>query len=148
MIKFQREQAGVKNTEEVTSLLESYRREVGYFTNLKLDPEFERYAQLEKIGALRAYTARLDGKLIGFCLFLFHPHIHFKNNIFALHDILYIMPEHRGFGYEFLKWCNQQLKSDGADVILYSVSLKFNYGSLLKRLGFRLSDHIYTKEIK
>ena len=148
MVNFQREQAGAQNIKDITPLLESYRREVGYFTNLKLDPGFERYEQLEKLGALRAYTARLDGKLIGFCLFLFYPYLHFKNDIFALHDILYIMPKHRGFGYEFLKWCNERLKEDGASIIMYSVSLNFNYGSLLKRLDFKLSDHLYSKEIK
>jgi len=146
MIYFQREQAHTC-FQEVLPLLESYRREVGYYTNLKLDPEFDRYEQLEKLGALRAYTARLENKIIGFCVFHFYPHLHFKKNIFALQDILYIKPEHRGFGYSFLKWCNEQLKTDGASVIYYSVSLNFNYGSLLKRLGFRLADHVYAKEI-
>jgi len=148
MIEFSREQANASNIKEVIPLLESYRREVDYYTNLKLDPEFDRYEQLEKSNALRAYTARLDGKLIGFVTFIFFPHLHFKNNIFALHDILYIIPEHRGFGYKFLKWCNQQLESDGASVILYSVSLNYDYGPLLKRIGFRVSDHVYSKELK
>jgi len=147
MIDFKREQAHAC-FEEAIPLIENYRQEIAYYADLKLDPEFAKYAELEKAGFVRAYTARLDGKLIGFALFFFSPHLHFKSHIFAMHDILYIMPEHRGFGYKFLKWCNEQLEKDGASVIYYAVNLHFNYGSLLKRLGFELADHLYTRSVK
>ena len=147
MILFQREQAHAC-FEEAIPLLHLYRQEIAYYADLKLDPEFAKYAELEKAGIVRAYTARKDGKLIGFALFFFNSHLHFKTKIFAIHDLLYIIPEHRGFGYKFLKWCNEQLEKDGASVIYYFVNLQFNYGSLLKRLGFELADHLYTRSIK
>ena len=147
MLKFKREQAQVCFAEAIP-LIERYREEVKYYTNLNLKPGFDRYEQLENAGALRAYTARLDDKLIGFAVFHFYPHLHFSEDIFAMHDILYITPEHRGFGQKFLKWCNDRLEEDGASVLYYSVSLNYNYGSMLKRLGFELADHLYSKELK
>ena len=142
MINFQREQAHTCFLEAIP-LIKNYRQEIAYYTDLELKPGFDAYERLETAGLLRAYTARLDGKIIGFAVFHFYPHLHFQNNIFALHDILYIMPEHRGFGQQFLKWVNEQLKADGATVVYYYVNLKFNYGPMLKRLGLKLVDHLY-----
>jgi len=147
MIDFKREQAHTCFLEAIP-LIKSYRQEIAYYTDLELKPGFDAYERLELAGFLRAYTARLDGKIIGFAVFNFFPHLHFQQHIFASHDILYIMPEHRGFGYKFLKWCNEQLKADGATVVYYYVNLRYDYSPLLRRLGLKLIDHLYEGRLK
>lgn len=146
MIDFNREPAHLCFKEAMPLIVE-YRREINYYTDLELKPGFDAYERLEKSGAIRAFTARKDGKLIGFALFLFYPHMHFNQHIFAMHDILYIDPKHRGFGYKFLKWCSERLKEEGAKVIYVSVNLNFDFSPILKRLGFEIAEHIYTRRL-
>jgi GNAT superfamily N-acetyltransferase len=147
MILFQREPAN-SCFEEAMPLIVNYRREVDYYQDFQLDPEFAKYAELEKAGVVRAYTAREDGKLIGFALFFFTPHLHFKSKIFAMHDILYIIPEKRGFGHRFIKWCDEQLTADGADVIYFFVNGNFNYSPILRRCGYAHADDLYIRRVK
>ena len=147
VIRFCREQADTC-FEEAAPLIEKYRREIAYYTDLNLEPDYGRYAALEKANVLRAYTARLDEKIIGFAVFHVATHLHFKSNIFAMHDILYIMPEHRGFGYKFIRWCTEELRADGVSVVYFSVNVNYDYRPLLERMGFEHTDHLYAKRIK
>lgn len=147
MITFQREQAHAC-FEEAIPLLNLYRQEIAYYADYDLDPEFAKYAELEKAGIVRAYTAREDGVLIGFALFFFNSHLHFKTKIFAIHDLLYIIPEKRGFGHKFIKWCEKELIRDGADVIYFFVNGNFNYSPILRRCGYTHADDLYTRRIK
>lgn len=144
MLVFNREQAQ-KCFVEAIPLLIKHGRELKYHRDLQLDPEFSRYEQLEKTGFLRAYTARIDGALVGYSVFFLSPHLHFRKNQFAVCDILFIDPLHRGFGLSFIRWCNHQLKMDGAHSIDYYVNVEFDYSIILKRLGFRRSAELYSK---
>ena len=143
MIVFQREPAQ-DCFEEAIPLLVEHGRELKYFNDLKLEPEFSKYEQLERTGLLRTYTARREEVMVGYAVFFFAPHLHFKRTIFATCDILYISPAHRGFGLSFLRWCVDQLKCDGASVVYFFVNKSFDYGPILRRLKFDHTDNIYT----
>ena len=147
VVVFQREPAQDCFAEAIPLLIE-HGRELNYFRHFKLDPEFSKYEHLETTGLIRAYTARLDKTLIGYAVFFFSPHLHFRSETFAYCDILYIRPEHRGFGHRFTRWCNDRLREDNASVILYHVNKKFDFGSMLKRQGFEHTDDVYTLEVK
>jgi len=147
MIVFQREQAQ-DCFQEAIPLIVEHGRELKYFDELKIEPEFARYEQLESLGLLRTYTARLDESLLGYAVFFFSPHLHFKRIIFANCDILYIHKNHRGFGLRFIKWCVDQLKIDGANVVYFYVNRQFDYSPILKRIGFEHTDELYTKRIR
>ena len=146
MVVFQREQAQNCFLEAIPLLIE-HGRELKYYSELKLEPEFSRYEQLEFAGLLRTYTARLNKTLIGYAVFFFTPHLHFKNHIFATCDIIFVHPKHRGFGLRFIRWCNDNLRNDGAYSIHYYVNTLFDYGSVLKRLGFEHTAELYSKTI-
>lgn len=130
---------------ELIPLLAEHGRELEYHRDLLLDPEFSKYELLENSGLLRTYTARdHENKLIGYALFFFSTHLHFKKTIFATCDILYIQPKRRGFGLRFLMWCNDNLRRDGAKRIDYYVNENFDYSPILRRMGFARSALVYS----
>ena len=147
VIVFQREAAQDCFAEAIPLLIEHW-QEITYIDGLTVKPEFSKYESLERNGILRTYTARLEGKLIGYAVFFLSPHLHFKKHLFAYCDVLYIMPAHRGFGHRFTRWCNNRLRDDRASVILYNVNKKFDFGSILKRQGFKHTDDVYTMEVR
>ena len=133
---------------EAIPLFKKHWQEIAYLNNLKPDPEFSKYESLEKHKILRFYTARKQGSLIGYAIFFVQPHLHFKKSIFAYCDIVFILPKHRGFGYDFIRWCNDNLKREGTEVILYEVNKLHDYGNLLKRQGFKHTGDMYTLEVR
>jgi hypothetical protein len=117
---------------------------------IKLDPDYERYLQFEKLGMLHVVTARADtGKLVGYHIFVLMTHLHYRQSNTATSDITYLLPEHRkGFnGVKFLRFAFDSLKPLGTQRIYTNCKMHHDFGSILERLGFKEAERIYTKVI-
>lgn len=147
MILFNREQS-YDCFNEAIPMLKLHWQEIAYIDEIEPNPRLSTYEQLEKTDRLRTYTARRDGKLIGYAVFFLQPHLHFSQTTFAYCDIIFILKQHRGFGHKFIRWCNDCLKRDGATVILYDVNKRFDYGSVLKRQGFKHTSDGYSLAVR
>jgi hypothetical protein len=64
---------------------------------VKLDPMWERYAQLEAShrDALQIFTARDDGALVGYAAFFVQPHLHYRALFPAINDVIFVHPQRR-----------------------------------------------------
>lgn len=134
--------------EEIKPLIRKHFAEIALFQDIPLDPNYEAYALVEKVGALRIFTARSDeGELQGYAFFFVRQHIHSKNSIQATQDLLFIDPNHRGAGLKFIRFCEGELKQEGVDVIYQTVTTRCNFELMLVRLGYELTEKIYTRRV-
>lgn len=150
MRKFQLEPATVAFIDEAIPLFVLHYQQIAHYQDIKLAPDYEKYLGMQQAGILRIYTAREeDGELIGYGIFLVSPNANYKASIQAQQALLFIHPDRRGFGRQFIAWCDEQLKTEGVQVVYHHVKVKpeLNFGPLLERMGYTLVDQIYGKRL-
>lgn len=133
--------------EEMKPLLEKHYHEIAHYQDIKLNPDFEQYCMLEKIGMLKTYTARFEGELIGYSLFFVKKNIHYKDSLQAVQDVIYIDKTRRGFGRVFIDWCDSKLRDYGVQVVYHHVKQEHNFGPMLEKMGYKLIDLIYGRRL-
>ena len=146
-MKFQREKTH-EIFEEIKPLLARHYHEIAHYKDIKLEPSWDEYRFLEEREFLRTFTARDDrNELIGYAVFFVKPNLHYRGSLQAVQDIIYIDSERRGFGKEFIKWCDSQLKSEGVQAVYHHVKKSHNWGPMLERMGYQLIDLVYGKRL-
>lgn len=126
---------------EVDDMLRGHFEEVATSKDrIKLAPMWEEYAMLEKMGRFAVFTARDNGKLVGYGGFFINKHLHHGAAVFAVNDVLYLKPGARkGMnGYRFIKFIHEALAARG-DIrkILWHVTPIKDFRPALHRLGYR-----------
>ncbi len=140
--EFARAKAGIE------VLFNKHREEVGSFGEYPIDPEWSNYRLLSDSGLLHNFILRHHGTVVGYYITLVvrHPHYAFKT---AENDIIYISPEHRGtIAIKFLKWVDEQLKELGVNFINIGVKPMRDFSIVLKRMGYKLLETRYYKEVQ
>ena len=133
---------------EMFPLLERHYFEISSDLDIPLSPDQDCYYNMENAGVLRIYTSRdLDYKIIGYAVFFVRHNPHYKTSLQAVQDVLYIDPDCRGFGADFISWCEAQLKLEGVQKVFHHVKVKHNWGKLLERMGYDHVEHIYAKRL-
>lgn len=146
MITFQKEE-GRPFFEEAQDLFKKHYEEIAERTDvIKFDPNVERYGQLNDLGLIEVHTARNDGKLVGYSVWMIFPHLHYKSSLTASSDILYIHPDYRKglTGVSFLRWTIEEVKKRKPQRILLHVKPSIDYGPILERLGAKYFEKTYS----
>lgn len=119
MTDFTRERYG-EVIDDIKPLLAEHHRELAlYQDDIPLDPDFDLYEQLDRSGVLRVYTARDNGRLIGYAIFVVRErHGHYAHR-WAVNDILFIVPERRtlGVGSGLFDFFEADLREGGPVVV-------------------------------
>ena len=117
---------------------------------VSLNVDKERYIAGDKTGAVRGYTMRDEGMLVGYMGLIVGKHMHYKDDVFAAVDVLYIDPEYRKglAAIRFMKWVEEQVKESGASVMTYHIKTFHDYPALFERLGYEKIEVIYAKCVK
>lgn len=147
MIEFHREPLTAELFEEALPLLKAHYDEIAHFKDIPLDPDKEQYISLELAGVIRAFTVRVDSKLVGYAVFFVKRNLHYKTSIQALQDVLYVDPACRksAIGGEFIRFCDRELEKEGVQVGYHHIKAKHNFGVLLERMNYELVDLIYAR---
>lgn len=134
---------------EVMPLLEAHWKEIAHYPDIPLEPDTDAYAMLEDAGAMRCYTVRSDGALIGYAVFLVRSNAHYKSSLQAVQDVLFLLPEHRNgkIGVGLIFYSEDRLTEEGVQVVFHHVKTTNNFGKLLTRLEYELVDQIYAKRL-
>lgn len=135
------------NIEDLKKLAIMLNEEAGVYSDIPMDVNWETYLKSEKNGVLKFYAVRESEKLVGFAYFSVGHPIDFSSSLQASLSNLFIHPDHRGQGAEFISWCDKQLKELGVQVVFYHVKVKNDYGKLLKRLGYEKINIEYCKRL-
>jgi GNAT superfamily N-acetyltransferase len=145
---FQREILTIKLLEEIFPLLQMHYKEIAHYKDIKLEPDYVLYVKIEEAGGIRFYSYRdPEGKILGYAVFFIKTNMHYASSLQALQDVIFIHPEHRGHGKKFIAWCDEQLKSEGIQVVYHHVKKAHNFGPMLERMGYELVDLIYARRV-
>lgn len=129
--------------QEAKPLLASHYAEIAHFKQIPLDPDYDQYLELEKIGMTRCFVARnKNGDMIGYAVYFCRHNLHYKSSLQAVQDILYMSPEYRGRGALFIMWCDERLKSEGVQVVYHHVKVAHDFSPMLEKIGYVFVDKI------
>lgn len=133
---------------EILPLFQKHWLEIAHFDDIPLNPDTEQYFKIDALDLLHVYVARDEAsKLIGYAVYFVTPHLHFKQSLHATQDVLFIDKEHRGFGMRFIRWCDEQLRAAGVQVVANAVSEANDYSLVLRRMGYKRSDQMYVRRL-
>lgn len=134
--------------EELKPLLQSHYEEIArHRDKIALNPDYDKYRELDRMGFLHGVTVRDDGKLVGYFLSFVTPHLHYKNHIFSSNDVVFISKDYRRgtIAARMFKFAETTLKEKGVTKMHVNVKLANDFGSLLERLGYMPIERIYEK---
>lgn len=135
--------------EDAKELTVLHHAEVSMIEPERFAPDHERYLKLEIAGFMRVFTARIDGKLVGYAIFLVVPHLHYGGMVWAAQDVLFVHPDHRGrLSVEFVRWMDEKLAAEGVECIHRHVTEKLDYSGLLRSEGYEKIETGYVKRPK
>ncbi len=134
---------------EVGPLLEAHWTEIAHYTDIALNPDWEFYELMDGDGRLRIFTARDDGKLVGYACFFVGPNRHYKQSIQAVQDVIFLHPAYRGarLGAGLILFADEQCRSENIQVIYHHIKAAHDFGPLLVNCGYGLVDLIYAKRL-
>lgn len=137
--------------EEIKPLLKKHWQMVALNKGtIKLNPNWEEYARLDASGVLRVFTARADGKLVGYCVLVVSTSMHYSDHVFANNDVTFVLPEYRegATGYHLIKYAEEHCRENNVSLLNINTKVHIPFDSLLTRMGFDLIERIYSKCFK
>jgi hypothetical protein len=141
--------ANVKN--EIKPLLQEHWKEIALHTDdIKLEPNWNAYSRMAEQGALRVYTARKDGELVGYFVCIVMPSIHYMRHLFANNDILFLKKAQRKgtAGIRLIKYAVEELTKEGVTLININVKKKQDFGLVLEHIGFEHVEDLWQLKVK
>lgn len=128
---------------EAMPLIEQHHRELMPHA-IPLDPCWDDYALLERLGRFVVFTARREGALVGYSAFHVARHLQSGGFPRAINEVFYVAPEHRRgtVPLGFLRFSHARLKELGARHIAYAYKASNNLGAILHRLGFADEERV------
>lgn len=132
---------------EIKPLLEAHYREIAHYPDIPLQPNYERYTLAESSEALRIFTARVDGTLVGYAIYFVGFALHYAGSLQAHQDILFVHPDYRRstVGMRLIRHADEALAKEGVQVIYQHSKAAHSIGPILERQGYELVDEIYAK---
>ena len=133
--------------EALKGVLPEHYEELCVTKDFPLMPDYEAYGRLHVAGMLRCITVREDNELIGYALFIVHPHLHYKSCITAFEDIYFLKKEHRKgrVGIRLFQFVEDVLKKEGVHRIIMHTKIHMDNTRLFEYLGYKLTDKLFTK---
>jgi hypothetical protein len=139
----------VKN--EIKPLIQEHWKEIALHQgDIKLEPNWNTYSRLADQGALRVYTARKSGELVGYFVCIVMPSLHYMRHLFANNDILFLKKSERKgtAGIRLIKFAIEELKKDGVTLINVNVKKKQDFGKVLEHLDFEHVEDLWQLKVK
>ena len=145
MVTFQRETVADVLRDGCELFAEHYAEVMKLDKPFDLDPSY--YLAAEAIGAARAYTARIDGELVGYSghVVCRHPMCEAKT---AQQLVFMVAKAHRrgGIGLQFLQYADEQLSAESVELLYQCASIE-PMARMLERAGYEMIDATYLRRI-
>lgn len=147
MVKY-KEEAIDEVIEDIKPLIEKHYMEIArHQDKIALNPDYDKYVELYNKGALHIVTARVEGRLVGYTIHFLAPHLHYRDHLMAMNDILYVLPEYRGgiVAARLFKFAEVSMKQKGVTKIHIHMKTEHDFSRLLKGLGYVEIEKIYER---
>ena len=147
LVSFKRE--NVKRIwDDLVPLLDKHYAELAPYKDVPLDPDKDFYLKADELGMIRVYAAREAGVLVGYAVYGVRRDVHYKSLKKAEQGLLFVAPERRGrFGLKFIRWCEEQLKGEGVNLIVCHAKIHRDFGGVFAHLGYTPTDQIYARRL-
>jgi len=136
---------------EIEPLLEEHWKEIALNKEIiKLNPDWRAYAELDSINALRIYTARKEGKLMGYFVILVSRSLHYKDHLFANNDIVFLRKSaRRGLtGLKLVKFAVESLQAEGVTKLHVNTKTHQPFDPIMERLGFEELETVFSQVLR
>ena len=136
---------------EIEPLLVKHYEEIALDKNIiKLNPDWRAYAELDNINALRIYTARKDGKLMGYFVCIVSRSLHYKDHLFANNDVIFLTKTARKglTGMKLVKFAIESLTSEGVTKLHINTKAHQPFDPIMVRLGFEEIETVFSKVLR
>jgi hypothetical protein len=131
-------------------LFEQHWKEVAvYDETIKLSLDIDMYELLEQANKFVTIVAKEDSIPVGYIIFILARHPHYKDNIIAQNDAVFLLPKYRvgKNAINLFKFAEDILKNLNVDIIATHVKPKVDFSRLLKFLGYDKQEVVYTKRL-
>lgn len=135
--------------DEIMVLAEAHWQETEeYRHGQQFKPLFERYMSYENAGWLFQFTARDEGKLVGYATMYLVPSMHTQVSI-ATEDTWFLLPDYRKGrnAIRFYNYVQEQMFARGAKEVVMTAKLTNHAGKILEYLKFQPVAIQYSKQI-
>ena len=114
---------------------------------IPLDPDWNRYDLLDAVGDLVCITARDDGKMIGYSVFILTNHLHYKSTRMASNDVLFLHPDYRKgrIGIRLIEHSERHLRTLDVKKIVWHIKRANDFTPILHRMGYLDEEVIVGK---
>lgn len=137
--------------EELKPLLPRHHEELATWKDIPLAPNFPFYDFVSRGNVMHFWTARLDGELIAYANYMIQPHPHYSTTLWAMCDIVLVVPEHRsyGVGNGLFDLIERECEKLGAHVIVTATKAKHPaLKALLQSRGHDVTEIVLSKRTK
>lgn len=119
-------------------LIDHYDELTAHKEVVKLDPRWDEYALLERLDRFVIFTAREDGKLIGYNAFFVQQHLHYAGLKTAQNDVFWICEDYRRgtTALRFLRYTEDALKCMDVRKVVYHCKASNNFAPILHRMKY------------
>jgi len=137
----------MKFLEELKPLFPIHYDELCVTKDFPLKPDYEAYTRLNNAGMLRCVTCRAEDELIGYAIFIVHPHLHYSTCLTAFEDIYFIRKEFRKgrIGIRLFQYAESVLKRISVQRIVMHTKIHMDNSKLFEYLGYKMTDKLFTK---
>jgi GNAT superfamily N-acetyltransferase len=106
------------------------------------------YIELNNQDRVKLYTVR-DKTLRGFVMYMVYPHLHHVDTINAecVALIVHLDERGRGLGRALMQYAEPKLKDLGVRYITHHFRTCYDAQPLFPKLGYKLVEHAYLKDI-
>lgn len=136
--------------DDIQALLPTHWLEVAVNADIPLDPDWPFYRQADAMGALATYTARDEGRLIGYALFFVRKRHHHYAVGWAINDIVWLAPEYRrqGVASALMDLAEHNLKNRGVAVVLINTKTAHpGLAIMLQSRGYRHTEDGFSTRL-
>lgn len=137
---------------ELSPLIAAHRDEISLMPDtIPTEPNWAMYQCAADQDLLHIYTVRVEGIIQGYAVYMTYAHQHYISQLIAEPDVIYLYKEaRRGMvGRDLLRFAERDLKALGVNSIRQVVKPSVrDFGPLLKRDGYELTDVIWTKRLR
>lgn len=135
---------------EMDALFQLHWEEIaGDKNKIKLDVDYDLYAQLAENGGIHIVTVRDAGRLVGYnCMFI-HTNLHYKGVLMAASDVYFLMKEYRrgSIGIRMFKFVEESLRAIGVKKVFMNTKVWKDNSVIFDRLGFHEVERLWCKYI-
>jgi hypothetical protein len=115
---------------------------------MEMGPDIGMYEGFERAGQLQILVARKAGKMIGYCLVVIRPHIHYCRTLCAFEDSYFVTEAERSglsrVGYELIRRSLIELRRRGVKRAFYMTKEFASIARLLTHFGGEKLDEVYA----